>query len=140
MKSTHDRALRDVEDLQTYCYAVAGIVGEMLTELFILGRESLTPVAPDLRADSATFGEALQLVNILKDSASDRTEGRCYLPQNASRAEVFALAREDLAWRSRRHRNESRSVCDVRNTCGWHATDRPSWIHFKRPVGSLTSQ
>ncbi|HEV7784572.1 MAG TPA: squalene/phytoene synthase family protein, partial [Thermoanaerobaculia bacterium] len=29
--------LRDVADLQAYCYTVAGIVGELLTELFILG-------------------------------------------------------------------------------------------------------
>ena len=33
--------LRDLEDLQQYCYIVAGIVGEMLTELFLAA-------APDL--------------------------------------------------------------------------------------------
>ena len=37
-----DLQLRDVSDLQAYCYAVAGIVGEMLTELFTLGRENST--------------------------------------------------------------------------------------------------
>jgi len=88
--------LRDLDDLRAYCYAVAGIVGEMLTELFLLGRTMLTPLAPLLRKNAATFGEALQLVNILKDSADDAKEGRCYLPPQMERSEVTALARHDL--------------------------------------------
>jgi farnesyl-diphosphate farnesyltransferase len=88
--------LRDVPDLQAYCYVVAGIVGELLTELFLLGRPHLASVAPDLRVRSRVFGEGLQLVNILKDSASDATEGRRYLPDGVERAEVMALARRDL--------------------------------------------
>lgn len=89
-------ALSDVADLQAYCYVVAGIVGEMLTELFLLGRATLEPGAAFLRARAATFGEALQLVNILKDSASDAAEGRSYLPKGGRRGDVFALARHDL--------------------------------------------
>jgi farnesyl-diphosphate farnesyltransferase len=88
--------LADVADLKSNCYVVAGIVGEMLTELFLLGRDGLSPIAPLLRERAATFGEALQLVNILKDSAVDTSEGRSYLPASASREEVFALARHDL--------------------------------------------
>ena len=42
------------------------------------------------------FGEALQLVNILKDSSFDQTEGRSYLPPGVERDEVFAVARADL--------------------------------------------
>ena len=45
---------------------------------------------------SRFFGEALQLVNILKDASSDATEGRIYLPPGVDRARVFALARRDL--------------------------------------------
>jgi farnesyl-diphosphate farnesyltransferase len=71
-------------------------VGEMLTELFLLGREALAPIAPYLRQRAASFGEALQLVNILKDSAVDAAEGRSYLPAEGSRENVFALARHDL--------------------------------------------
>jgi len=88
--------LRDVPDLQDYCYAVAGIVGEMLTELFLLGSPGLKTIAPSLRAGAAGFGEALQLVNILKDSASDLGEGRSYLPSGVDPMLVFALARGDL--------------------------------------------
>ncbi len=93
--------LDNVEDLEGYCYAVAGIVGEMLTELFLLDRPALKPVASVLRRDAPKFGEALQLVNILKDSDTDSSEGRKYLPQDVSRATVFALARKDLATAAR---------------------------------------
>jgi farnesyl-diphosphate farnesyltransferase len=88
--------LRDLPDLQEYCYAVAGIVGEMLTELFVLGSRRLEAIAERLRGDAATFGEALQLVNILKDSATDAGEGRFYLPPAPDRSQVLALARRDL--------------------------------------------
>ena len=80
-----------------YCYAVAGIVGEMLTELFLLGRPPLVRVAGELRSRAAAFGEGLQLVNILKDARPDAAEGRTFLPRQAPLAEVFALARKDLA-------------------------------------------
>ena len=88
--------LEDVADLKNYCYYVAGIVGEMLTELFLLERPELRGIAAFLRERAASFGEALQLVNILKDSAGDAVEGRIYLPPAVSRSEVFALARRDL--------------------------------------------
>jgi farnesyl-diphosphate farnesyltransferase len=88
--------LRDVDDLRGYCYVVAGIVGELLTELFLLGRPTLEASAAALRQRSRAFGEGLQLVNILKDSASDATEGRRYLPEGVPRQEVLELARCSL--------------------------------------------
>ena len=88
--------LDDLDDLRHYCYIVAGIVGEMLTELFLLERPELEGIAADLRRRSRGFGEALQLVNILKDADFDATEGRSYLPPGTSREEVFAQAWEDL--------------------------------------------
>jgi farnesyl-diphosphate farnesyltransferase len=95
---TRDGALtlHSIQELKDYCYLVAGIVGEMLSELFLLDRAELAPVAGFLRERAATFGEALQLVNILKDSAGDAEEGRRYLPEEAPVSEVFALARRDL--------------------------------------------
>jgi farnesyl-diphosphate farnesyltransferase len=89
--------LQTVDDLRDYCYAVAGIVGEMLTELFLLGRPALAPIAEDLRNRAAQFGEGLQLVNILKDARPDAAEGRIFLPRTASSREIFALADDDLA-------------------------------------------
>lgn len=89
--------LQGILDLQEYCYVVAGIVGEMLTELFLLGRDYLQPIASFLRKRASRFGEALQVVNILKDSADDAKEGRYYLPEDIDRGEIFALARDDLS-------------------------------------------
>ncbi len=88
--------LASLRELRDYCYVVAGIVGEMLTELFLLESKILAPFASRLRRRSRYFGEALQLVNILKDANSDATEGRVYLPEGIDRARVFALARQDL--------------------------------------------
>ncbi|HTR02572.1 MAG TPA: squalene/phytoene synthase family protein, partial [Thermoanaerobaculia bacterium] len=88
--------LHSLQELKDYCYLVAGIVGEMLSELFLLDRENLAPVSAYLRERAATFGEALQLVNILKDSAGDAKEGRRYLPAEVPVSDVFALARRDL--------------------------------------------
>lgn len=88
--------LHSIQELKDYCYVVAGIVGEMLTELFLLDRPALSGIASYLRERAATFGEALQLVNILKDSAVDAEEGRRYLPAEVPKSEVFALARHDL--------------------------------------------
>lgn len=88
--------LESVADLQEYCYIVAGIVGELLTDLFILESEALAARAAYLRERAARFGEGLQLTNILKDSASDAVEGRNYLPGGVGSDEIFALARADL--------------------------------------------
>jgi farnesyl-diphosphate farnesyltransferase len=88
--------LESIPELQAYCYIVAGIVGEMLTDLFLLDRPSLDPIAEYLQQRSVAFGEGLQLVNILKDSADDSVEGRNYLPYDIERREVFELARQDL--------------------------------------------
>ena len=79
-------------DLDAYCYYVAGIVGETLTELFCsysarIGRQyaALYPLAP-------SFGQGLQMTNILKDVWEDRSRGACWLPR-----EVFSRHGVDLA-------------------------------------------
>jgi farnesyl-diphosphate farnesyltransferase len=89
--------LDDLADLREYCYAVAGIVGELLTEMFLLRDPELEPSRETLMNLAPAFGEGLQLVNILKDAPSDALEGRSYLPLAVERAEVMALARADLA-------------------------------------------
>ncbi len=87
--------LDGISELRDYCYVVAGIVGEMLTELFLLGAP-LEPAAEALRRRAASFGEALQLVNILKDAATDEGEGRSFIRDGRDRTLAFELARSDL--------------------------------------------
>ncbi len=88
--------LGSLEDLRAYCYAVAGIVGEMLTELFLLEGDAVRSIAARLRKRAAAFGEALQLVNVLRDSTADRKEGRSLVPDSVPRTRLLALARSDL--------------------------------------------
>lgn len=87
--------LHSLQDLRDYCYVVAGIVGELLTDLFV-EHADLAAAEATLRANEVAFGEGLQLVNILKDAADDAREGRSFLPAGVSRADVLALARDDL--------------------------------------------
>jgi farnesyl-diphosphate farnesyltransferase len=88
--------LGTLQELRDYCYLVAGIVGEMLTELYLLGRPQLAIIALDLRRRAHSFGEGLQLVNILKDAGPDAAEGRIDLPRDAGLDQVFELAHGDL--------------------------------------------
>ena len=88
--------LASIQELKDYCYIVAGIVGELLTDCFLHDAPHLQAIAPTLQRNMAAFGEALQLVNILKDAGDDARDGRVYLPPKVARAEVFALARKDL--------------------------------------------
>lgn len=96
-----------VQELRDYCYVVAGIVGELLTDLFVEATPSLAAVRADLDAEQVIFGEGLQLVNILKDEDDDARDGRRYLPRT-SHEEVFALARADLDRAERYVRNLAR--------------------------------
>jgi farnesyl-diphosphate farnesyltransferase len=89
-------ALRSLEELRRYCYVVAGLVGELLTELFLISAPSLSRAASLLRKRAREFGEGLQLTNILKDSDEDAEQGRRYLPAGVNRPAVFSLARADL--------------------------------------------
>lgn len=73
--------LKDLNETLTYCYYVAGTVGEMLTELFAGYAPSVAPLRGQLEPRAAAFGRALQLTNILKDIREDRERGSCWLPK-----------------------------------------------------------
>ncbi len=88
--------LQSRDELHDYCYAVAGVVGEMLTDLFVLGAPWLAPMRSDLHTHARWFGEGLQLVNILKDSEEDERAGRRFTPRHMHRRELTELALEDL--------------------------------------------
>lgn len=84
--------LQTVQDLRAYCYVVAGIVGEMLTDLFVSHHAISPEIAGNLRRMSVGFGECLQLTNILKDADSDALDGRIFIPAGISRDAVLSLA------------------------------------------------
>lgn len=79
--------LEDVEDLEHYCYFVAGTVGELLTALFLRhGPTVAGPVREALDARAVPFGLALQIVNITKDVAEDLTRGVSFVPERTAAA------------------------------------------------------
>lgn len=67
--------------MDRYCYYVAGVVGEMLTELFCEFCPALQARKPELMCLAVSFGQGLQMTNILKDIWEDRTRGACWLPR-----------------------------------------------------------
>ncbi|MEM8756902.1 MAG: squalene/phytoene synthase family protein [Planctomycetota bacterium] len=90
------RPIETIDDVRRYCYHVAGIVGELCTELFIDQSPALEATRTELAELSPAFGEALQLVNILRDEADDADEGRRYIPSAAARTKLEAIAGEAI--------------------------------------------
>lgn len=103
-RSASPSGLPRLQDLDSYCYHVAGVVGEMLTDLFCAYSPEIDARAAALRRLAPSFGQGLQMTNILKDLWDDRRRGACWLPQ-----EVFARRGFDLA---RLRAQGEQSFCD----------------------------
>jgi farnesyl-diphosphate farnesyltransferase len=100
-------ALYTVEDLERYCYYVAGTVGHMLTELFAehMGHRLAPATLAELRQHAESFGAGLQLVNILKDVTDDRERRWSFVPRAAcERVGVGIHNLTDAAVRGQAHR------------------------------------
>lgn len=78
---------RDLIELRTYTYRVAGVVGLWLTELFDVHDSWVLERA-------AALGHAMQLTNIVRDVGDDWRRGRVYLPTSLMRS--YGITREDL--------------------------------------------
>jgi len=83
--------LPDQEHLDAYCYHVAGVVGEMLTELFCIHSQTVARHREDLSRLAVSFGEGLQLTNILADVWDDKRRNACWLPQSVFTRHGFNL-------------------------------------------------
>jgi len=75
--------LCSVHELSHYCYAVAGVVGEMLTDLFCDYSDAMKANHDEMMPLAICFGQGLQLTNILKDVWEDQQDGFCWLPRSA---------------------------------------------------------
>jgi farnesyl-diphosphate farnesyltransferase len=84
--------LADMPHMDRYCYYVAGVVGEMLTELFCDYSPEIDAQHAELQKLAVSFGQGLQMTNILKDIWEDHARGACWLPR-----EVFQRVGFDLA-------------------------------------------
>ncbi len=74
--------LPDLQALDDYCYYVAGVVGELLTELFCDYSPEINPHREELMRLAVSFGQGLQMTNILKDIWEDGKRGACWLPRD----------------------------------------------------------
>lgn len=94
-------ALRNGEELEDYCWKVAGCVGVFWTKLGYetLGAEFSDREPAELLEFAENYGKGLQLVNILRDLPEDLRDGRCYLPV-ADSGDRMLLMSEFERWRS----------------------------------------
>lgn len=81
-------ALINMNDLERYCYYVAGTVGHLITDLFDDATEK-SGLEAKLRDHAESFGLGLQMVNIVKDVTDDFERGVCYVPRQVCRSEGF---------------------------------------------------
>ena len=108
--------LRNIPELARYCYFVAGVVGEMLTELFCIHSPAIAARRSRLAPLAVSFGQGLQMTNILKDIWTDRRAGSCWLPrsvfagninlqelESASNSPAFKAGLEELIGIAHRH-------------------------------------
>ncbi len=93
------RCLGTEAELAQYTWQVAGCVGEFWTAICAAELPGVftRPVA-EMAAWGKSYGQALQLINILRDQAGDAAIGRCYLPETALREAGLAGA---VVWPAR---------------------------------------
>ncbi len=96
-------ALASAAELNEYTYLVAGCVGEFWTRICTQHLPRYSSLGLDqLCRLGKSYGQGLQLVNILRDAPADLRAGRCYLPADELRAAHAApesLLREPAAAR-----------------------------------------
>jgi farnesyl-diphosphate farnesyltransferase len=84
--------LEDEEELEEYCYFVAGLVGEMLCNLFLLELPYISEKSKEtMRENAVSFGLGLQMTNISKDIVADRERGWSYIPKGLIKEKGLTL-------------------------------------------------
>lgn len=87
--------LNTMKELDEYTYFVAGTVGYLLTELFSFYSKKITPALNGrLESLAESFGKGLQLVNIIRDMATDLRRGQSYIPDEL--LQKYRLTRESI--------------------------------------------
>jgi farnesyl-diphosphate farnesyltransferase len=85
------QGLKSMHEFDRYCYHVAGVVGELLTGLCCQYSPAIEQQRERLMALAVSFGQGLQMTNILRDIRKDLEQGICWLPR-----ELFAACGYDL--------------------------------------------
>jgi len=90
-KNLPSTGLLNLKELNRYCYYVAGVVGELLTDLFCDHSPEIAPYHQPMMKLANSFGLGLQLTNILKDIWEDFHKGICWLPRDLFASSLFNL-------------------------------------------------
>jgi farnesyl-diphosphate farnesyltransferase len=110
--------IETVDELEEYCWYVAGTIGTLITNL--LARDASPERTRRLRENDRSFALLLQLVNVAKDVTDDyREENNVYLP---------------AAW-LREHGVEPEGVCEPENTSAVASVIRRVADHASGYVG-----
>lgn len=94
-KNRSPSGLRNLTELNNYCYYVAGVVGELLTELFCNYSPEISKKRSILVRFAISFGQGLQMTNILKDFWKDLNRGVCWLPKDIF--EMYGFDLKDIS-------------------------------------------
>lgn len=92
-KENKSYGVATMADMDKYCYYVAGVVGEMLTDLFCDYSDEIKHKRPELTKLAVSFGQALQMTNILKDIWDDQERDTCWLPRDIFTKHNFDLSK-----------------------------------------------
>lgn len=98
-RTNSSAGLKNLAEMNRYCYHVAGVVGEMLTVLFCDYSPQIAQNQQKLQNLAISFGQGLQMTNILKDIWEDYRRGACWLPQDIFTQAGFDLQKLTLSYR-----------------------------------------
>jgi farnesyl-diphosphate farnesyltransferase len=118
------QGLQSLQELDQYCYFVAGVVGQMLTRLFCLHSPAIAKNHDALMGLAISFGQGLQMTNILKDVWEDYRLGACWLPREIFAEEGFDLS--DLAT-ARNRQGFERGIRRLIGICHGHLKNAVSY-------------
>lgn len=107
--------LKTLKQVNQYCFFVAGIIGEMLTDF----AQAIDPQLKENKSLSrlgVQFGLFLQKINILKDQKEDEKEGRYLIPH---RSEVIESLKRDAAGAFQYLLSLPLHLKSYRIFCGW---------------------
>ncbi|MEW9667858.1 squalene/phytoene synthase family protein [Ammoniphilus sp. 3BR4] len=83
--------IKDKADLDDYTFYVAGLVGLLLSEIWMWYDQTDTD-----RELAVAFGRGLQAVNIVRNRVEDKTRGVDFFPEGWGLEEMIAYARNNL--------------------------------------------
>ncbi|GGG70788.1 hypothetical protein GCM10010918_27770 [Paenibacillus radicis (ex Gao et al. 2016)] len=104
--------IRTEADLDRYTYSVAGMVGELLSELWLWNDGTVTD-----REKAVAFGRGLQAVNILRNQSEDQQRGVNFFPEGWDSKDMIKYTKRNLkvadAYIAELNKGPARDFCKI---------------------------